>query len=424
MVHYEIEGGHRLEGECRIQGSKKAVLPMMAAALLQRGTVILHNCPRILDVFCMIRILEHLGCRVDWDGHTLLIDAYELRGCAVPREEAKKMRSSVILLGALLGRRRRAVLCCPGGCVIGERPIDLHLAALSSMGAEICQEEEDICVETGGLHGARICLRFPSVGATENILLGAVLADGETVIRNAAREPEIMELCRLLRQMGAKIAGDGTARICVQGVRKLHGTEITVMPDRIVAGTYLLAAAGCGGSLYLPEAPVRQLACLRQLYACWGMTWREKGGSLYVQSGGDYPAVRYVETRPYPGFPTDLQSPLAAVLLKAKGESCIRETIFESRFRAAEEFRKLGADVQIAGQLCRIRGREKLRGAVLDAYELRGGAALIVAGLMAEGASVVRDEGFLERGYEHIVEDLRGAGAALTCRRSLPTAAK
>ena len=255
------------------------VLPMMAAALLQRGTVILHNCPRILDVFCMKRILEHLGCRVDWDGHTLLIDAYELRGCAVPREEAKKMRSSVILLGALLGRRRRAVLCCPGGCVIGERPIDLHLAALSSMGAEICQEEEDICVETGGLHGARICLRFPSVGATENILLGAVLADGETVIRTRPGSRRLWS-CAAAAADGSENCGRRTARICVQGVRKLHGTEITVMPDRIVAGTYLLAAAGCGGSLYLPEAPVRQLACLRRLYACWGMTWREKGGSL------------------------------------------------------------------------------------------------------------------------------------------------
>ncbi len=418
MVRYEIEGGRALAGELKIQGSKNAVLPMMAAAVLNRGSIVLHNCPRIEDVFCMIRILESLGCAVNWEEHTLIIDAYEISSDAVPFEDAKRMRSSVILLGALLGRVKKAVLSYPGGCVIGERPIDLHLSALRRMGADIRQEEEYMYVKAPALTGERIVLSKSSVGATENILLAAVLAKGVTEIVNAAREPEISELCRLLTAMGAQIEGAGSSCIRIRGVTKLHDAEVTVMSDRIVTGTYLLAAAGTGGELTVLNPPCGQLDALLRVLGKLDMKVQESGGLLRIKGEKEYPALSFLETEPYPGFPTDLQSPLLAVLLKAKGRSRIRENIFESRFRVVEEFQQLGARAACVGRLCTVEGVRQLHGAVLDSHELRGGAALILAGLMAEGNTVVRDGGFIRRGYEQIEKDLRGLGACITARKA------
>ncbi|MDY5539959.1 MAG: UDP-N-acetylglucosamine 1-carboxyvinyltransferase [Lachnospiraceae bacterium] len=414
MVRYEIEGGRPLNGELTVQGSKNAVLPMMAAALLCRGSVVLHNCPRIDDVFCMIRILEHLGCTVNWEGHTVIIDAYEVRSEIVPAKEAKRMRSSVILLGALLGRRKKAVLSRPGGCVIGERPIDLHLSSLQKMGADIRQEEEYMYVKAPVLTGARIELAKSSVGATENILLAAVLAKGVTEIVNAAREPEIPELCRLLRAMGADIENRGNGYIRVRGVKELHDAELTVMSDRIVTGTYLLAAAAAGGEVTVLNPPWGQVQALLTVLSGMGLTVRETEEYIYVKRTDEYLGVDFLETRPYPGFPTDLQSPLLAVLLRAKGKSRIRETIFESRFRAAEEFPKLGARVSIDGAVCTVEGVPKLHGARLISHELRGGAALILAGLAADGRTMVEDKGFIRRGYERMEADLRKLGAGIS----------
>lgn len=414
MVRYEIEGGRPLNGELTVQGSKNAVLPMMAAALLCRGSVVLHNCPRIDDVFCMIRILEHLGCTVNWEGHTVIIDAYEVRSETVPAKEAKRMRSSVILLGALLGRRKKAVLSRPGGCVIGERPIDLHLSSLRKMGADIRQEEEYMYVKAPALTGARIELAKSSVGATENILLAAVLAKGVTEIVNAAREPEIPELCRLLRAMGADIEDRGNGYIRVRGVKELHGAELTVMSDRIVTGTYLLAAAAAGGEVTVLHPPSGQVQALLTVLSGMGLTVCETEEYIYVKRTDEYLGVDFLETRPYPGFPTDLQSPLLAVLLRAKGKSRIRETIFESRFRVAEEFPKLGARVSIDGAVCTVEGVPKLHGARLISHELRGGAALILAGLAADGRTTVEDKGFIRRGYECMEADLRKLGAGIS----------
>ena len=414
MVRYEIEGGRPLNGELTVQGSKNAVLPMMAAALLCRGSVVLHNCPRIDDVFCMIRILEHLGCTVNWEGHTVIIDAYEVRSEIVPAKEAKRMRSSVILLGALLGSRKKAVLSRPGGCVIGERPIDLHLSSLQKMGADIRQEEEYMYVKAPVLTGARIELAKSSVGATENILLAAVLAKGVTEIVNAAREPEIPELCRLLRAMGADIENRGNGYIRVRGVKELHDAELTVMSDRIVTGTYLLAAAAAGGEVTVLNPPWGQVQALLTVLSGMGLTVRETEEYIYVKRTDEYLGVDFLETRPYPGFPTDLQSPLLAVLLRAKGKSRIRETIFESRFRAAEEFPKLGARVSIDGAVCTVEGVPKLHGARLISHELRGGAALILAGLAADGRTMVEDKGFIRRGYERMEADLRKLGAVIS----------
>lgn len=416
VERYEIDGGRPLVGEVSIQGSKNAVLPMMAAAVLHQGTVVLEHCPVISDVQCMVRILEKLGCTVNWEGHTLIIDAQEIRSVTVPEKEAKRMRSSVMLLGALLGRKGKARLCYPGGCVIGRRPIDLHLSALEQMGAAVTQEDDWLDVSASRLTGQTISFARSSVGATENVLLAAVLAEGVTVIRGAAMEPEIGELCRLLGRMGADISGVGTPVIRVCGVKRLHDARVTVMPDRIVAGTYLLAAAGSGGRLTIENPPVGQLDALLGILRQLEMEVREEKGTLSVVGKPHFPALPFVQTAEYPGFPTDLQSQLLAVLLRARGTSRVRETIFESRFRAAEEFRKLGGQVDICGQDCTVHGTESLAGAVVESHELRGGAALLLAGIFARGTTTVLDEGYIARGYEQPERVLSALGAHIEKR--------
>ena len=416
MVRYEIEGGRTLCGECRIQGSKNAVLPMMSAALLNKGCTVLHNCPKIDDVYCMIRIMEHMGCLVRWEGHTLIIDAENIRCCEVVSEESTKMRSSIILMGALLGRCRQAVLGEPGGCVIGARPIDFHLNAFRKMGADIQQRESYLWVQALELTGNAVTLEKPSVGATENILLAAVLAKGVTRIYNAAREPEIVELCRLLCAMGADIIGAGTSCILVKGVKRLHDAQITVMSDRIAAGTYMLAAAATGGEIFISNPPVGQLKSLLKVLNVCGVPSSEDIQGIHVGKMDHYRGIPFLETGPYPGFPTDLQSPLLAMLLKARGKSIIKENIFESRFRVVEEFRKLGAHVSCEGCTCVVEGVPALFGTTLCSGELRGGAALLIAGLMAEGKTTVLDGGYIQRGYEGIEEQLMQLGARITAK--------
>ena len=337
------------------------------------------------------------------------------------------MRSSLCMLGAMLARFHEVRMEHPGGCVIGERPIDLHLKALAKMGVTFSQEERVLVGRTNGLHGAQIALAFPSVGATENILLAAVLADGETCIQNAAREPEIEALCCFLASCGAQIEGVGTDRLRIQGCKTLHGAVFTVPADRIVAGTYLFACTGCGGEVFLEQAPWEQMqaviALAEQMGAvcqvcrdvrCAGCGFSETCAGLYVQ-GPDRPrAVGRVQTSVYPGFPTDMQSMALAVLAGADGESVVQETIFENRFRVIEPLRKMGADVRLrSSSEAVVRGVPRLSGAQVEAGELRGGAALVLAGLMARGETVVTGCDYIGRGYENIGKDLKNLGARI-----------
>lgn len=426
MTTLHIHGGIPLQGKVCIQGSKNASLPILAATLLAEDFSCIHNCPQIADVRHMICLLQSLGCRVSRSGDGYLVDSRPASACKMCGEAITGMRSSLCLLGAMLGRFGEVTMEHPGGCVIGERPIDLHLKALEKMGVTFSEEGGRLVGNAVRLRGAEIRLSIPSVGATENILLAAVQAEGDTVITGAAREPEVEALCHYLTACGAGIEGVGTSRLCIRGGKKLHGAEFHVPPDRIVAGTYLLACVGCGGSVLLENAPCEQLAaavhaaesmgakcqmdCAKRSYDTeYG---RESG--IYVQGPGRPKALSGLRTAVYPGFPTDLQSMALAVLTRAEGESRVEETIFENRFRVVEPLQKMGADIEVYGQTTAlVRGVPALRGARVEAQELRGGAALVVAGLMAEGESEITGCAYIERGYENIGKDLRDLGARI-----------
>lgn len=412
-----IEGGRPLLGCARIQGSKNAVLPMMAAAILHEGEVALHNCPRIADVFSMERILRSLGAETSWEDHTLRISCRNLGGFEIDREDAASMRSSVMLMGSLLGKQGRVRIAHPGGCTIGARPIDLHLGVFRAMGARIEEQGDLLEARTPeGISGARICFPISSVGATENGILAAVKARGTTLLENCALEPEITHLCHFLQAMGAEIGGIGTRRLRIRGVRVLRDTQFWVPPDRIVAGTYLYAAAATRGRVELMEVPVGEITSILKVYEKMGGQWVCNGGKLLADATGVHRMVEYTRTQCYPGFPTDMQSVLMAVLLTLPGEGKIREEIFEDRLKTAKEFRKLGGTIHTAGRDAWIIGGEPLEGARVEARDLRGGAALAVAALAASGTTVIGNAGFVERGYEAIDEDLSGLGASIEMR--------
>lgn len=413
MSVIRIQGLQRLHGEISIQGSKNGTLPVMAAALLHAGVVVIKNVPGIQDVFCMMEILESLGCRCCLEGRTLTLDTRGLCCWQVPEDEGRRMRSSVMLLGPLLGRLHQVNTCYPGGCSIGRRPIDLHLSALEQMGARICEAEERVEAFAEKLYGADIRLCFPSVGATENILMAAVAAEGITRIYGAAREPEIEVLCRFLETLGARIDGIGTSFLKVHGGRPLHDGEFTVPGDRIVAGTYLGAVMAAGGEVCLLGAPgehmgetldaARQAGCL--------VEW--KGNRLCAKMDGR-PRPVNLATGPYPEFSTDLQSVMLAVSCVAGGESSIQENVFEGRFATAGELARLGAEIRIEKGTAFVKGKYPLKGNCVQAYDLRGGAALVVAALAAEGESQIHDCFYICRGYEDICRDLTAAGARLS----------
>jgi len=408
----EVRGQRPLKGELIIQGSKNAVLPMMAASVLNKGITIIDNVPRIQDVFCMMGILDSLGCSCSLKGHRLRIDASGLSGTSISREDMETMRSSIMLLGPLLGRLGEAEVYEPGGCMIGKRPIDLHLMALQRLGAAVEEGTDDMPLRANAsaLKGAVIEFPFPSVGATENAIFTAVAASGRTVLSGCAKEPEIQELCRFLNGMGASIRGAGSCVITIEGGLELHDSQFTVSGDRIVAGTYLLAAAGAGGEAVLTGVNTRELYPVISVLRRMGLFLYAEDGLLYVRNQGKPRAVS-LETGPYPGFPTDLQSVLMAVMSAGDGDSLVRETIFESRFKTAEELEKMGARIEIFGDTARIYGNRKLKGSTVTAKDLRGGAALAAAGLMAEGATRIEDCGYILRGYEDICRDLSALGA-------------
>ncbi len=408
---YRICGKKRLSGSIRVQGSKNAALPMLAASLLCKGCVVLHNCPKILDVYAMLSILKHLGCYVKWEDNTVVICTDGLFSCKVPKKYAGAMRSSVMLLGPLLGRVGCADLAWPGGCMIGARPVDIHQMALKQMGVRFESSKNCIFAACRGLYGAVVRLPFPSVGATENVIMAAVLAEGTTVLKNAAREPEIITLCKFLRAMGARISGEGTETIYIEGVKSLKEAEYAIPSDRIVMGTYLMAVLGTGGEVFLEGDCAGCLAAPLLLARKTGarIQERKQGLKVFMEEPSHVP-IQAV-TAPYPGFPTDLQSPLLA-LMAVSGHICtIKETIFESRFATAGELKKMGADIRIEGQKACVYGKQTLEGADVSASDLRGGAALILAGLFAEGVTTVHNASHIRRGYEHIETDLRMLGA-------------
>ncbi|MCI8692325.1 MAG: UDP-N-acetylglucosamine 1-carboxyvinyltransferase [Lachnospiraceae bacterium] len=414
MNSIRIQGGIALQGKVLIQGSKNAVLPVLAATLLTQECSCIRNCPRITDVHSMVCLLKALGCHVCWQERGIVIDSSRMREGELPQEAVTGMRSSLCLLGALLGRCNEVVMEYPGGCVIGERPIDLHLSALRQMGVEFTEKAGKLRAAAHKLHGAHIRLPFPSVGATENIILAGVMAEGDTVLEGAALEPEIRTLCRFLCCCGAWIDCAGENRLVIHGGRRLYGTDFTVPSDRIVAGTYLFGCIGAGGNVLLEHAPVEEMGAVLE-------TARRMGGHVCVSSEGIYvqaperPHSLELITAPYPGFPTDLQSVVLAVQAMGDGCSHIRETIFENRFRIVEELEKMGACIERKdSRSVTVRGVRSLHAACVEARELRGGAALVVAGLMAQGESLVRGCSYIYRGYENICRDFRELGARVT----------
>lgn len=408
-----VDGGRPLKGELCLQGSKNTVLPMLAASILNAGTTRLHHCPDITDVEHMLALLKQMGCLVKREGDCIEIDASLLDSDQVAPEYGRLLRSSLFLLGPMLGRMHRAVTAYPGGCIIGARPIDIHLDAFRKMQVEIEENSEFLSLSTKGIKGNDITLSFPSVGATENIVMAAVLAEGTTHIHNAAKEPEITELCLLLKAMGARISGEGRSDIFIQGVEKLHDAEYTVKGDRIAGGTYLAAALATKGSVTLHTDCIPHMAGTLQVLKKAGGHF--SGGRDYItlSAGKRGKGIKLLATEPYPGFPTDMQSQMMAVLAGAKGTSVIEERIFESRFRIAGELQKMGADITLNGARACIRGVPGLLGTSVEAKELRGGAALLIAALSAEGESTIKGTEYMERGYERICENFVSLGASV-----------
>ena len=386
---------------------------MMAASCLHKGTSVLRECPKIADVFSMIRILDRMGAVIWWDKNDLYLDCSCLDFTIIPGELTKCMRSSVILLSVMLARNGYGSLGYPGGCVIGKRPIDMHLYVLRKLGAQIRERPGCLWAECKCLTGAQICFEKKSVGATQQGILAAVLAQGETILLNCAREPEVCWLCRYLRSMGARISGEGTDDICIEGVSRLDAGDFRVPPDRIVAGTYICAAAITRGKITLEHYPEGELDAFLEVYRKMGGQYEGKSGKLVVNGNGVRFSPGLVKTETYPGFPTDLQSPLMAVLTTIDGVSEIREQIFENRFQVAEQMNKMGADIRVEGNTAVIHGGKPLWGSRIKAQELRGGAALILMALAARGESRLEGYSFVQRGYEHICEDLTCLGAVM-----------
>lgn len=405
-------GGIPLTGEVRIQGSKNAALPLMAAALLNKGTTILHGCPKIADVFVMEKILQLLGAKTVWKNHTLEINTEFLEKIQVDEKEGRKMRSSIILLGSLLGRFQEGIVPHPGGCVIGKRPIDLHLEALKQMGAEISETKGQIFAKTKGLKGCFIHFPFVSVGATQNALLASVLAEGTTILNGCSKEPEVCTLCKFLKKAGAEIKGVGSSQLVIKGVERLQDVEFQVPRDRIAAGTYLYASAITRGEGILLDAPIDEMGAVLQAYKKIGGQYTCNSGKLTLCSFYADRPMEHLQTQVYPGFPTDLQSVFMAVLTVAKGESRITENIFEDRFKTVPQLQAMGAKIELEGNTARILPGY-LKGAEVIASELRGGAALLVAGLAAQGETYVKNCNYIERGYENICRDLSMLGAQI-----------
>ena len=411
MDIWKVRGGSRLEGACFVQGSKNASLPIIAASLICPAETELMNVPRLRDVDSALRILRHLGCSAEQRGNDVYINSAGISENKIPHALMLEMRSSVIFMGALLARCGEARLSLPGGCQLGARPIDIHISALRSMGAEIEEDGSNICCKASGLRGCELYLPFPSVGATENIMLAASCAEGETVINGAAREPEIEALAEYMRRLGCLVYGDGTDRIVIGGIKARPQVSHRVISDRIVASTIACAVACAGGDVELRAVDSGHFSTVLHFLKSAGCDIICDKYNVRLRSEGRLKAVGGVCTQPYPGFPTDAQPVLMAALLRAEGRTVITENIFENRYRQAGQLCRMGADIRLRGRVAEIRGVESLRGTVLEATDLRGGAAMIVAGLNADGLTEIHDEGHIKRGYEDFDEVLHSLGA-------------
>ena len=413
MKAYELRGPATLEGEVRISGAKNSALKLMAASLMIEGEVRLQRVPRIRDVYLMAEVLERLGARVSMADSVLTIDASGELEEETPYELVTKMRASIQVLGPLLARLGRCRVAMPGGDAIGSRPIDLHLQGLERMGAKFATQHGYIEGACDRLKGTRVLLEFPSVGATETLIMAGVLAEGTTAIENAAREPEIQDLVEFLNRCGARINGAGTPSITIEGVEKLSGAEHAIIPDRIEAGTFAIGAAASGGSVRLIDLRPEHLELPLQKLEEAGAEVSRGDGEVRIAMSRRCTSLDLV-TLPYPGFSTDLQPMMMVLLAQAQGSSILTENVFEARFLFVDELNRMGSHIRVEGHHAVIRGVERLSGAPVVAPDIRAGAALILGGVCAEGVTIVHDTGHVERGYEDFEEKLRGLGADIS----------
>ena len=410
MYEYIIKGGKKLEGETYVSGSKNASLPILAATILSGKTTKLYNVPNIEDVKTTIQILEYLGCKVKKEKNKIIINSKNIKRKKIPEDLMRKLRSSVVLVGAILARFEEATFSYPGGCEIGARPIDLHLSSFKKLGVKIEENSGFIYCRCDRIKSSELHLDFPSVGATENIILASVFADGGIILKNAAMEPEIVDLCNMLNKMGAKIKGAGTNEIRIIGVKNLNDVSYTIMPDRIEAGTLLVAAAVTGGKIKLNKVVSEHITpILYKLEEC-GCKLEIGQKTISLQAPTRLKSTT-IKTMPYPGFPTDMQAIFSTALMVAKGTSIIQENIFENRFKYVQELKRMGVKTQLQNNTLIITGIKKLQGANVESTDLRGGAALVIAGLAAKGTTHISKLEYLLRGYENLDEKLITLGA-------------
>ncbi|MBC8588496.1 UDP-N-acetylglucosamine 1-carboxyvinyltransferase [Paratissierella segnis] len=413
MEKYIINGGCKLEGEINIPGAKNSVLPILAASVITGKTSTISNIPNLKDVDIMVKLLSHLGAKVYHEGNIITVDSSEINKLYLPEDLVREMRSSIILMGAMLARFKEVRISYPGGCEIGPRPIDLHLKFLRQMGAEIEEAHGFLDCKTTGLKGCDIQLDYPSVGATENIILAAVTADGITTIRNAAREPEIIDLQNYINKAGARVTGAGSSVITIEGIKNLNSCSHHIIPDRIVAGTYMTAAAITKGEIIIKNIISDHIQSIIAKLKEAGAIIYYNGNSLKVIGPNKLNSLEMLQTLPYPGFPTDMQAQMMALLTIANGTSIVNETIFENRFKHAEELIKMGAKIKIFGNVAVIKGVKSLTGAKVFASDLRGGAALVLAGLIAQGTTEIGNIHHVNRGYENMFLNLKSLGASI-----------
>ena len=413
MKILKIHGGKELEGKIKISGAKNSAVALLPATILCDDTVTLHNVPDISDVDALVDILNYLGAKVDnYEEESYRIDTKQMQNREIIEEMSNKLRASYYFMGALLGKYKKAVVSYPGGCSIGSRPIDLHLKGFESLGAKIKYEENNIIISAEELKGSNIYLDFASVGATINIMFAAVKAEGTTIIDNAAREPEIVNIAMFLNSMGAKITGAGTSTIRIKGVKNMHSSVHEVIPDRIEAGTYIMIGACACKSLVVENIIPEHLEALTQKLLEMGVDLKIEDESIYVSNKNKLKAVK-IKTQVYPGFPTDMQQIMSSLMTTAEGRSVIEETIYENRFQNLYEIKKMGANVEINSNKGYIFGPTKLRGKTVNATDLRAGASLVLAALIAEGTTTINNADYILRGYEHITEKLTSLGAKI-----------
>jgi len=407
-----VIGGKRLKGNVRVSGAKNAILPILAASLLTKGVSIIHEVPALLDVQVMKEVLTYLGARIKCDGSTVTVDGSKVGSLEISEDLMRKMRASNLVMGPLLGRFGRVKAAYPGGCAIGSRPMDLHLKGFAAMGASITEKHGYIIAETDCLQGTELHLDFPSVGATENLMMAATQARGQTIIRNAAKEPELVDLQNFLNSLGARIRGAGTDLIKIEGPTELGSASHTVIPDRVEAGTYMVAAAITGGDIIIlnviPEHVEAVIAKLREA----GVT--VEVGEDNIRVAGP-PRLKPVDlkTLPYPGFPTDMQAQMMVLMTVADGTGVVSEAVFENRYKHVDELRRMGADIKIEGRVAIVKGIPRPSGTFVEATDLRAGAALVLAGLIAEDATVIENVWHIDRGYENLERKLSSLGARI-----------